>query len=64
MGEEDDWDLTVCHFDPRHTADRVPSTRILHYGPDDFLPACPECAQFFEDTEFFEDTDPQNPGRA
>ena len=48
--EDDDMDLTVCHFDPRHTADRVPSTRILHYGPADFMPACAECAQFFEET--------------
>jgi hypothetical protein len=49
--EDDDMDLTVCHFDSKHTADHVPSTRILHYGPGDFMPACLECAQFFEETD-------------
>jgi hypothetical protein len=49
--EDDDMDLTVCHFDPKHAADRVPSARILHYGPDDFMPACHECAHFFEATD-------------
>jgi hypothetical protein len=47
----DDLDLTVCHFDHKHKAQRVPSTRILHYGPDDFMPACAECALFFEETD-------------
>jgi hypothetical protein len=48
---DDDIDLTVCHFDFRHTADRVHSTRILRYGPEDFMPACAECASFFEQTD-------------
>ena len=48
--EEDDADLTVCHFDLKHRADRVPATRILRYGPDDFMSACAECAAFFEKT--------------
>jgi hypothetical protein len=49
--EGDDLDLTVCHFDPSHTAERVPSTRILRYGREDFMPACGECAAFFEQTD-------------
>jgi hypothetical protein len=40
----------VCGFDLQHKADGVPATRILCYGPDDFLPACAECAAFFEQT--------------
>ena len=35
-----------CH----DKADGVPATRILRYGPDDFMPACAECAAFFEQT--------------
>ena len=48
--QEDDDDLTVCNFDLKHKADGVPATRILSYGPDDFMPACAECAAFFEQT--------------
>jgi hypothetical protein len=48
--EGDDIDLTVCHFDLKHHADGVPSTRILRYGPDGFMPACDECTAFFEET--------------
>jgi len=59
MDDEDDGlDFTVCHFDPRHTADGIPSTRILHYGPEDFMPACRECAAFFEETVFSDETGP------
>lgn len=49
--ENEDMDLTVCHFDLRHTVERVPSTRILRYGPEEFMPACAECASFFEQTD-------------
>jgi hypothetical protein len=48
--QEDDDDLTVCNFDLKHRAEGVPATRILSYGPDDFMPACAECAAFFEQT--------------
>lgn len=48
--QEDDDDLTVCNFDLKHKAEGVPATRILSYGPDDFMPACAECAAFFEQT--------------
>jgi hypothetical protein len=47
---EDDDDLTVCNFDLKHRAEGVPATRILRYGPDDFMPACAECTAFFEQT--------------
>jgi hypothetical protein len=40
----------VCNFDLKHRAKGVPATRILSYGPDDFMPACAECAAFFEQT--------------
>jgi hypothetical protein len=40
----------VCGFDLKHKAEGVPATRILSYGPDDFMPACAECAAFFEQT--------------
>jgi hypothetical protein len=48
--QEDDDDLTVCTFDLKHKAEGVPATRILSYGPDDFMPACAECAAFFDRT--------------
>jgi hypothetical protein len=47
---EDDDDLTVCTFDLKHKAEGVPATRMLSYGPDDFMTACAECAAFFEQT--------------
>ncbi len=50
VSQEDDDDLTVCHFDLKHEAEGVPATRILSYGLDDFMPACAECAAFFEQT--------------
>ncbi len=50
VSQEDDDDLTVCHFDLKHKTEGVPATRILRYGPDDFMPACAECAAFFEQT--------------
>jgi hypothetical protein len=50
VSEVEDDDFTVCWFDLKHRADGVPSTRILRYGPDDFMPACDECCAFFEVT--------------
>ena len=50
VSHEDDDDVTVCSFDLKHKAEGVPAKRILHYGPDDFMPACAECAEFFEQT--------------
>jgi len=47
---EDGEDLTVCGFDREHKAGGAPAMRIFRYGPDDFLPACAECAAFFEQT--------------
>lgn len=48
--QEDDDNLTVCNFDLKHRAEGVPATRILSYGPDDFMSACAERAAFFEQT--------------
>lgn len=48
--DDDDIDPAICQFDRKHAADGVPSARILRYGPDDFMPACAECAAFFEET--------------
>lgn len=46
--DSDETDLTVCHYNARHTTDGIPATRILDYGPDDFTPACDECAASWE----------------
>lgn len=58
--EDDGTDLAVCQFDLRHAEDGVPAARILDYGPDDFMPACDECAGFFQMTTWGDPLFPPN----
>ena len=38
----------ICRYSARHQAENVPATTVIDCGPVGTIPACQECADFYE----------------